>query len=130
MKYRCNAEANDIQIFTSTVNASETGTDSYTIPDQLFIRDGEWHIIVLDLARVCRSFKKNENGEFIAKYLRLDVFNFAEGALTPEHFVDIAYIGITTELETAVMLDDSTGEVLVFSGKGLTTYDPTTGEQK
>ena len=62
------------------------------------LADGEWHVIVLDLAAFGKtdSFKASDDGEYYVKYLRWDVFNPGGN---PDAIIDIAYIGMHNSID-------------------------------
>jgi hypothetical protein len=68
----------------------------------MLLTDGEWHNAVIDLAKLLpNTFKPNSNGKYVAKHLRVDLFNF-EKFTTDEHYMDIAYIGFCSSYEDAI----------------------------
>ena len=91
------------------------------------IEDGEWHVEVFDLASFIPDAYTEQDGEYYAAYLRVDVFNKKfENADT---HIDIAYMGIDAELKDICALcseDFDTIPVYTNSSKG--DIDTSTGE--
>ncbi len=120
IKYRVptdNAEAlGSLEIFTSTVNDTDAplsviGKESYTLHNSV-IADGNWHIIVADMSKLnSGNFIANDDSEYVAKYLRVDVFN---GKVSESTAIDLAYIGFSTSLESIFAIDTSVKSVLLY----------------
>jgi len=100
IKYRIPATSKEsydkktFDIFTSTVNESPTGNDFCFFEG--IKADGEWHIIVVDIAKFAsnKAFEAKD-GKYTAKYIALDCFN---QVTSTESYIDIAYIGMTDDL--------------------------------
>lgn len=93
------------QIFTSTVNGGAAAADNFYLPAP--VKDGEWHIVIADMSKQgLPTFKANEAGKFIVKYLRYDIFN---GSMSKESYVDIAYVGISDDLADICKLNNNKG---------------------
>lgn len=106
---------NYMEVFTSTENSSATGNGDWLDSDGI-IKDGQWHIIVFDIeAARLRSFAKNDDGKYVAKFVRLDVFNRRTPA-TAE--MDIAYVGMCNSLDDVKEMAKDIGEFTVTSGIG------------
>ena len=106
MKYRLPTTNTKIvegfEFYTSTVNSSATGSDSYWVTSGI-INDGNWHVIVIDLASFNKStFASDGNGNYIAKYLRFDPFN---GVFSKDDRIDVAYIGLSDSLQDIIELN-------------------------
>ncbi len=103
IKYRFpkGSHVSDFEVFTSTVNSSALGGESFHIRG--LVADGEWHVAVADLsAQGLPTFEPTNAGKYMAQHLRLDVFN----TVTPtDHYVDLAYIGISDNLEDICKLN-------------------------
>ena len=103
LKYRSNdASFKELVIFTSTVNADQKDGDQFTAKG--FVGDGEWHYIIIDLAK-SKTVTANENNEYLINYIR---FN------TPVSALDIAYLGLhdnTDEIYTTL-------NIPVYGGTG------------
>ena len=116
---------NHIEVFTSTVNFEATGSDSLTF--SLF-EDGEWHVAVLDLAKMApQTFVPDNNGKYLAKYIRVDIFNTR---LPNECTIDIAYIGMDSDLEKICALNAEEFDTFeLYNAKAAyDLIDTTTGE--
>lgn len=87
VKYKTTGSLNYFTIYTSTTNNGNTAGDQFQSPR--IVNDGEWHYMVIDLARG-KTFTANESGEYWAKYLRIDI---------PAIDVDFAYMGIHDDLD-------------------------------
>ena len=136
LKYRAPKPAGTIEIYCST-EAEKAGTglnfNLNSDKNYTFIADNQWHTVVIDLSKVIKNdnFKANAAGEYIAKFIRLDLFNFSS-AKDDDYSVDIAYIGFCDDYEKATSHDENTwfydGEksLNVSTGEPLT---PPTGEQ-
>ncbi|MBQ8409519.1 MAG: hypothetical protein IJY39_11730 [Clostridia bacterium] len=105
IKYRTYEQIGSIQIYASTQKASASdpgGSCTLKAPAEgsngLFIGDGEWHTVVIDLSELIASYTADSNGQYAAKHVRIDLFNFnspLEDGKTA--YVDIAYIGLTDD---------------------------------
>ena len=118
IKYRLpstNSKAvSSFDIFTSTVNTSAQGTDGFSFSG--IKNDGEWHVIAVDIAKYGKdsTFAANAAGEYIAKYIRIDVFNsqMAEG-----DYIDIAYVGMSDSLEDICALNAKHENITLVDGR-------------
>ena len=87
-----------IEIFTATSGEGVTGDGDFANTlgdsDNALIKDGEWHIIVLDVTTksTMKNFTANENGEYIAKYIRIDLFNGQ--TMSADSYMDVAFFGV------------------------------------
>lgn len=102
------AMPNNVEIFSSTQNSGETAGDNMQIGG--FISDGEWHVMVIDMA-VLPTFIEN-NGEYFTKYIRLDIVN---GKRDNTAWVDVEYFGIHDSLEEIYELNADMGSVYYVS---------------
>ena len=90
------------------------------------IKDGEWHVLVIDLTAI-DTYKANKQGEYIAKFLRLDVLN--SGSNIPEtDYIDIAYYGFSDNLEDICKLNAEESELLFTQDATLKKINPESGE--
>ena len=108
LKYRVpttnaeNMEEFFMQYFTSTVNSGAKGpgdqSDFTTNGAESIIKDGEWHILVLDISKEphCKTFPPAEDGTYSAKFIRLDVINGP--VLSVNSYVDVAFVGTCSDL--------------------------------
>lgn len=119
LKYRVQEEAaaqvRYWNFYSSTVNDSPTQSDSFTTDSNQIISDGEWHVIIFDLAaHKPQAFVANDDGVYIAKYLRLDIFNYS----VPENtFYDIAFIGMSDDIETVLANNSDVESVMLSNGQ-------------
>ena len=120
LKYRAPAEAKYLQIYTSTQNANAAdGGSSFMLKSDngLFIGDEEWHIVVIDLSKVLSTYKADSHGKYVAKHLRIDLFNLPapleNGAKT---YTDISYIGMCDDYTEIIGSDTSVSEIIFFDG--------------
>ena len=131
LKYKTtDTDKNYFEIWTSTVNTKTTEGDNFylTADKGLYFADDEWHIIIVDLASIKRETVMAEgDGKFALKYLRFDVFNTIYE--TDEYKVDIAYIGLCEDLNTAVTFDNSVETAVVWDGTDKTVYLTANGEK-
>jgi len=84
-----------IECFTSTNNTDATAGDHVnTLGKELLVADGEWHLVILDATLGSGgTFTPNANGEYIAKYIRLDALNQSDGIPTGLA-IDIAFVAM------------------------------------
>jgi hypothetical protein len=105
VKYRIpttNAENPDegyFEFFSSTVDAGPVGPGensnfAHTLGENLLIKDGEWHVFVLDITtkgETCKTYVANADGEYVAKFIRFDVFN---QVMSTDSYIDIAFLAV------------------------------------
>ena len=90
---------NHLEFFSGTDSKAPTGQGDYAHTPGV-IEDGEWHVIVFDLAAFLpNAFKPDANGNYSAKYLRCDLFNQIMPADT---YIDIAWIGMDSSLDEII----------------------------
>ena len=111
-KYRTDKQAGTIEFYCGTeADGAKSGLNFNLNHNKnyLFIADGQWHTVVVDLTGVlpADAFKANSAGEYIAKFIRLDLFNF-DSAKTEDFSVDVAYIGFSDNYEDAISHDENT----------------------
>ena len=76
--------------------------DNITIQNDALQKDGEWHVMVVDVTRLKQSactFAPNVNGTFSANYLRIDPTN---AAMPDGGTIDIAYIGFSDSISEII----------------------------
>ena len=98
----------NIEIFASTTNQGETAGDNMQIGN--FISDGEWHVMVIDMA-VLPTFVEN-NSEYFTKYIRLDIVN---GKRDNTAWIDVAYFGIHDSLDEIYALNSDMESLYLVS---------------
>ena len=104
LRYRASKRCGELEFYCSTESSGAASGQNFGLnaANRMFQTDGEWHNAVIDLSKVLPdTFKPNANGEYVAKYLRMDLFNFDQPS-TNEYYVDIAYIGMTSSYEDAI----------------------------
>ena len=100
-------------------------------PSQYFnfnpIADGEWHVEVFDLASLIPGSYYEQNGEYYAIYLRVDIFNKRfENADT---HIDLAYMGIDADLkEICALCSEEFDTIPLYSKGAKANIDTATGE--
>ncbi len=107
------------QFYTSTENTVYDADGNILIVGQDYIADaavlsdGQWHTIVIDLEAYGKtdSFKKSEDGNYYAKYLRFDVFNESGN---PNAYIDVSYIGYHDSLDDILEYNKDLNTVALF----------------
>ena len=116
----------NFQFFASTVNENPTGPEKFSFFG--LEHDGEWHVLIIDLARLIPAayYPANADGSYMAKFFRIDFFNQAG---VPENmYIDFAYIALHDSLEEIYKLNESMDEVVVVKGERESEkIDPKTG---
>ena len=114
---------NTIEIFTSTVNAHFTGGDNFSIS---VVQDGEWHVVIVDVSKKLSAtkFGKNGDGRYVAKYLRVDVFNEKVGA---GMYAEFSAMGFADNLDVIYEEFCSDMEYVTVVGSSTDKIDPSTG---
>ena len=141
MKYRASETLNTyMQFYATTLSVYDannnpdgkrtfTESNSVSLSNTNFVRDGEWQIVVIDLASMTQEFTPDENGTYSCTWLRFDVFNSVMG--TTAEYVDVAYIAMCDDLPTAISTDRSVDSALVRLSSAETRYYSTeTGKVK
>ena len=115
IKYRTSSSVGYMEIYASTEvggagDAQKLG--GYFAPDNgkgLYLKDGEWHVIAIDLSEAMKdtAFAANGDGEYVAKFVRLDLFNVSKSN-TEECSIDIAYIGMCDSYDDAICHSETT----------------------
>ena len=129
LKYRIpttNKVDNVIEFFTSTVNDSAKSGDSIWLRHNLFPKDDQWHVVIIDASTYRpESFVANSENEYFAKYIRFDVFNspFAE-----DEYLDIAYVGICDTIEELCKLNEGMVSMDLLSQTKTQKVNVATGE--
>ena len=113
------------EIFTSTVNSGAKDGDQiycYNLK-----KDGFWHVIVLDVAKTNHPTFAAKDGKYEANYLRFDFFS---SKMSEQSYIDIAYIGMSSDMESIFELNSDMNTVTeITSGTAETHYDVKTGEK-
>lgn len=94
------ADVTTIEFYTSSVNAQANAADS-TYYQRCLINDGEWHVVIFNIVSHggCESYTPDENGNYVAKYLRFDVFNTS---LPDGTQMDVSFLGMTNSIDSVI----------------------------
>ena len=129
LKYRIPTEnkesAGSFEIFTSTKTTSPGPTDK--VECNVVVKDGEWHVIAIELAKTNHpTFKPENDGRYFAGFLRLDFFS---QKMSTDSYIDIEYFGLCTSLEEVYEMASDMEAVSLITGNGTkeTLIDPKTG---
>ncbi len=117
------------EIYTSTLTGTAVPENGFKV--NAAVKDGEWHVIVVDLTKVEKDvylsqFKSNADGEYAVQFLRFDFFNHK---MDLNDYIDIAYVGIDSDLEKIYELNADMDEVILLEGNSKYFVDPKTGEK-
>lgn len=118
-----------IEFFASTVNEGAVAGDSVRIPlNNGFYIDGEWHVLVVDLANsgIATIFPTDE-GTYKIKHVRFDVFNTRVSEST---HVDLAYFALHDDLNDIIEDNSDMDEITLFKNNTASQIDTSTGESK
>lgn len=126
-KYRSTAE-NYVQFFATTQSSLAGGANvSLTTTNGLYINDGEWHVVVINLASALPNYYQPGNdGKYYATAIRLDYFNTKQSS--DDETIDVAYIGLSDSFKEIIGYDNDVEEVLFFDGNEVYTFDPADAE--
>ena len=78
------------------------------------VADGEWHVMVVDLTAI-GTFTPDDDGEYRAKHLRLDIIN---KKMDDTFFIDVAYVAMHNDLD--YVMEFLSNEDVTFIGAGET----------
>ena len=111
------------EIYTSTENTQAVAGDSFSITP---IEDGKWHVAVVDISKSnAKTYSADTDGLYYASYLRFDVFN---KVLPTTVAVDIAYIGIDSDLMAICELNSDFKTIHYFEGGNTHELDTATAQ--
>ena len=110
-KYRSTVK-NWFEFFASTTGG--LASTSLTIDKGTYVNDGEWHVIVINLAQAIPSFAAKEDGKYYIKQLRFDVFNTVIG--NEDETVDVAYLALCTNFNSAIGFEKTLETVQYYNG--------------
>jgi len=129
IKYRASGtERNYFEIYASTINTTQTDGDNFDLisTKDTYSLEDQWNIIVVDLAKIRpRTVIANDDGTYTVKYLRFDAFNTKYDS--DDYRVDLAYIGICDDLNTALTFDTSVETATYYDGAQTSLYSTETG---
>lgn len=116
IKYRTEDPAAKLEIWTSTENAGATpGDNKYLLPnDGSIIADGQWHTLVLDLSTW--NTVSASGGVYNVNYIRFDLFDYDAPAADENAWIDIAFMTLCDDYDTAIAYDKEAESVLFFNG--------------
>ena len=118
IRYRMNTERGFMQIYASTSNTSAAAGDVILldVDNGRLFRDEEWHVVVVDLT-LSSTFTENENGEYIAKFIRIDPYNTT--TKTGGLGTDLAYIAIASSYEDVFEFDGEIDSFCLVDANGV-----------
>ena len=119
-----------IQFFAGTETTSATGNGDYVTVklDNGFYVDGDWHVLVIDLASSgMKSIIPTDDGTYKIKFVRFDVFNTP---VTESSRVDLAYFALHDDLNDIIDGNTDMSEIALFQDGRATIIDTSTGQQK
>ena len=128
IKYRVPATNQEsikyLEIYTSTITNQATQSGCFA---HVLTADGEWHVDIIDLSQSKKGYTESDDGGYYAKLLRVDIFN-GNFQFADTH-VDIAYIGVESDIGTVCELESGKMKVFnFFAGKNSYNIDVETGE--
>ena len=105
IKYRTKSTSN-MEFFAGANNgktAAAGGENFYLTNGAVLVKDGEWHVAILDLGMLRTSqFKPDDDGKYRADYIRWDIFNDPK---TTDQTVDIAYVAMSNDIMSVASFD-------------------------
>ena len=112
-----------LEMFAGTESGAPTGpdnTDYYMMKD-----DGEWHIVVFDMAKLMPAYVKESDGGYKLKFLRFDFFS---AGYPNDYYMDVAYIAITDDFSKILEYNADAAEIMLQTSTDKeTAIDPATG---
>ena len=100
----------DFFINTTTPNAA----NNYSITYSNMTKDGEWHVIVFDLAKAKPStFVIAENGGYYAQHLRVDIFG---SSFSDSTYIDVQFIAFDDSLDEILAANSDLDSVTYYDG--------------
>ena len=114
-------------VFTSTTAKWFTADGVHLRASGVIKKDGEWHTIVIDLSTI-PTYKPNEAGEYLAKFLRVDVLN-SDGSKIPEtDYIDVAYFGFSDDLQKILDISGEESYISLYQNGAPKKVDTKSGE--
>lgn len=121
IRYRTEDTAAKLEFWASTENMGATpGDNKYLRPnDGAIIADGQWHTIIMDLS----GWKtvSASGGVYDVNYIRFDLFDYDAPAADESAWIDIAYLTLCDDYDTAIAYDKEVESILFFDGNQVTT---------
>ena len=129
LKYRMPKEPHKIsyfEFFASTEADSATGTnDTFRLGE--LVQNNEWQVVIVDLSKMIpKNFIADENENYMAKFLRIDLFDAK--LPTSDMYIDIAYIGLCDDLSKLLEMNQDVATATVVVGGNVKVYDTRTGK--
>lgn len=125
IKYRTEDTAAKFEVFTSTNNPGAAAGDNKYLhkSNGAVISDGKWHTLILDLS--AWNTVSATNGKYDLNYVRFDLFDYDAPAADENAWIDIGFIALCDDYDTAVSYDTEAQSVLFFDGSQTTTVNKT-----
>lgn len=105
IKYRTKSTSN-MEFFAGANNGQAGavgGENFYLTTGAILVKDGEWHVAILDLGMLRSSqFKPDDDGKYRADYIRWDIFNDPKST---DETVDIAYVAMSNDIMSVASFD-------------------------
>ena len=105
-------EIKEMDVWVSTVNSGATGdgwsNDCIVINGNALVRDGKWHVMVIDVPTIKSGFKPEADGTYHAKYLRIDTWNTK---LDTASYIDVAYIAMSDSLDEILLANSDVASI-------------------
>lgn len=116
IKYRTEDTSAKLEFWTSTENMGATpGDNKYLRPtDGAIVADGQWHTLIMDLSGW--STVSATGGVYDVNYIRFDLFDYDAPAADESAWIDIAYLTLCDDYDTAIAYDKDAESVLFFDG--------------
>ena len=113
-----------MQVWAKTANSQEVSTKYFNFNP---IEDGMWHVEVFDLSSLISGSYTEQDGEYYAIYMRVDIFN--KRFDNSDTHIDIAYMGIDADLKEICGLCSEEFEIIPLYADGSKgNVDTATGE--
>ena len=86
--------------------STPSGSDNFYTPQSgVFVPNGEWQVMILDLAALKPDhYKADDDGKYRADYVRFDIFNTPS---TKDQTFDIAYIAMSDDIMSLASFADN-----------------------
>jgi hypothetical protein len=133
-KYRAPTDSEvkmrDFEIFigNKTSGPKGDGSDHIEIKNS-YIPDGEWHVVVVD-ASTLSGYVIDTSGQYRANFMRVDVLNSEKNQTVTENcYIDIAYFGISDNLEDIYKLNADMDEILLYQDGNTVRINTETGKK-
>ena len=102
---------NVIQLFTST---KRSGTKGVSISGSGLVEDGNWHVIIINLAALIpEDFKTEKDGGYYANHLRFDIFG---NSFPSDKYIDIEYMAWDDSFDEILAANSDLKNVIYYDG--------------